>query len=637
MTTSDSPRNRLLLSVTIAAAGWLTGCSGSPSELPEKAIVTNQEASNPLAALVESEELILQLTPVAAKIAASMRNLSVPDDRSTGVFSNEVLFQWKDRKIPSDMVSDSSLGGLLENERPPGTVEKALVDGISYFEHAKVYFVSGSFRDPSTRHVFDSQMALEALARTDAPERKWLAMKGTMNVTWERMPKSGDLASWKISKWIQTSLKHTSASALMFEETLDHAIPDNATLERARESIHEQNIIQLFTENRYHVGKQIQANYQDLDSTFQHPAISVVDIDRDGFDDLYVMARWGRNQLLHNQGDGTFEDIAPAIGLDIDGFCNAALFADFDNDGDTDVFLGRSLERSMFLRNHDGNFVDESAIILPFPLPPLVSTIAAADYNNDGLLDVYLGLYGPSTPADRAEKWGKDFFPGQEAMQKELVDRQMNEHRYLDRFGPPNMLLKNSGGGKFSVGAEAAAVAEWYNTQQAAWADYDNDGDQDLYVCNDFAPDHFFRNDGPANKQKGTGPTIFTEISHEVAGNAMIGFGMGASWGDYNRDGHLDLYVSTMFSKAGRRITGQIDGLDSRIPFSAQGSLLFENRDGRTFLQVAGTEPPSMQVAKVGWAYGGQLIDVDNDGWLDVFAASGYYTAPAEIADSGDL
>jgi len=125
-------------------------------------------------------------------------------------------------------------------------------------------------------------------------------------------------------------------------------------------------------------------------------------------------------------------------------------------------------------------------------------------------------------------------------------------------------------------------------------------------------------------------------VSQEFAGDQMQGFGMGASWGDYDRDGRLDLYVSNMFSKAGRRITASVDGLDPRVPHSANGNLLFKN-NGPDFTQVAGTSGSSLAVAKVGWAYGAQFVDIDNDGWLDIYSASGFYSAPKEIANNKDL
>ncbi|MDB4491887.1 hypothetical protein N9260_02600, partial [bacterium] len=98
----------------------------------------------------------------------------------------------------------------------------------------------------------------------------------------------------------------------------------------------------------------------------------------------------------------------------------------------------------------------------------------------------------------------------------------------------------------------------------------------------------------------------------------------------------LDLFVSNMFSKAGRRITSQIDGLDARVSYSAQGSLLLKN-DGKHFQQLAGLESTDLKVAKVGWSFGGLFVDADNDGYPDIYSASGYYTAPAVTRSDQDL
>src|SRR6185295_539112 len=90
----------------------------------------------------------------------------------------------------------------------------------------------------------------------------------------------------------------------------------------------------------------------------RHPSVSVTDINRDGYDDLYVMPELGTNQLFVNQRDGTFRDEAARYGLDVKDHCSSAIFADFDNDGDLDLYLGRTLRPSMFLENRDGKFVD---------------------------------------------------------------------------------------------------------------------------------------------------------------------------------------------------------------------------------------------------------------------------------------
>ena len=82
--------------------------------------------------------------------------------------------------------------------------------------------------------------------------------------------------------------------------------------------------------------------------------VSVVDLDRDGFDDFYVVDPWSENMFFHNRGDGTFEEVAAELGINIGDYTTSALFADFDNDGDTDLFLGRSIRRALYFENENG-------------------------------------------------------------------------------------------------------------------------------------------------------------------------------------------------------------------------------------------------------------------------------------------
>jgi hypothetical protein len=111
---------------------------------------------------------------------------------------------------------------------------------------------------------------------------------------------------------------------------------------------------------------------------------------------------------------------------------------------------------------------------------------------------------------------------------------------------------------------------------------------------------------------------------------------MGVSWGDYDGDGRLDLYVTNMYSKAGLRITGKIPELRPEYAQMAHGNSLFRNR-GDGFEKTSGLEPPALLVEKSGWAWGGQFVDVDNDGDLDIHSLAGNYTAPKEIAIPLDL
>ena len=116
-----------------------------------------------------------------------------------------------------------------------------------------------------------------------------------------------------------------------------------------------------------------------------------------------------------------------------------------------------------------------------------------------------------------------------------------------------------------------------------------------------------------------------------------MGFSMGATWGDYDLDGRQDLYVSTMFSKAGRRVTEHMSGLDARFRVAAEGNLLYRNAGDSTFEKVSGLKPPALEVAQADWSWGGQFTDVNNDGRLDLYVSSGFYTAPEEFAVDVDL
>jgi hypothetical protein len=254
------------------------------------------------------------------------------------------------------------------------------------------------------------------------------------------------------------------------------------------------------------------------------------------------------------------------------------------------------------------------------------SGISITDVNRDGLLDVYLSNYPPLRADD---SWGNIFLSEQELA--EVMKRQSDSHRFVNLAGSANVLLMNRGGGRLERVPYDDALSQWRRSFQAAWSDFDNDGDDDCYVCNDFAPDAMLRNDTP----KGAEQPVFTDITDQLTADGALGFGMGVSWGDYDRDGDLDLYVSNMYSKAGKRIMKQLDSVDARLQAAAAGNFLFENQGGR-FHQRAGSDTGQMHVNQVGWSYGGQWADFDNDGDLDLYVPSGYYTAPPEIDSNVD-
>ena len=593
-----------------------TGCNRATPK-NEKTVPSNNQAnqhdaekSNSVRRLVASEELLLKLTSRLGDLNESVVNLKLPDNKASSLFSNRV-------KV-----------GTTETESPVNSLRlfEDVFDSMAFFERAKFALKRGTFSSEDFSQ-FDSDMIFSGLGKTK--QGQWRMYSGAIHCRWESdEPENAD--SWRISSWRLDRMEHRDSERLMFREVLDHALP-TATLKRARESRHWQLA-------KRHFYAELRAKGTDGDNRFfeiataNHPGISVVDIDRDGFDDLYVTVRWGKNLLFRNRGNGTFDEIAADVGLDIEGRCNAAAFADFDNDGDTDVMIARSFDRSLFLVNEDGRFVDRTEERVAGPMPFEATSVSAADYNGDGLLDVYFSTYHQD---DIQQRIDADLsHPDHRIHQyltadqsSELKRRHREENRsFINQVGPPNILLRNVGNGRFEISDKQGNVAVWRNSFQATWSDFDGDGDQDLYVANDFAPDHFLRNDG--------------EDGFKNAGDSLhmhsLGFGMGASFGDYDNDGLKDLYVSNMYSKAGLRITHQIDRLNPRIRQLAEGNYLYRNRGERMEL-VSGLSAPSMLVSRAGWSWGGQFVDVNNDSFLDLYVPNGYYTAPEDYTSQVDL
>ena len=584
--------------------------------------------------VVGSEELILKLTPKLGQISDKLLNLRPPE--SSGLFTDSVTVKDMEGEVsfaseppPGQLIANQELS-LEESSRQTSASELSLwsplLEKIDYFEHAKIKIIKGSFL--SDQHdEFECLVKFSGLARSR--EGVWSSLSAKQTLTWTKQTR-GD---WKISKWETKSFSTATSSHRFFADRLDEALPNFTDRAKARLSIHEEELIKY-----YKSGKTRARSYDFAPIAMsQKPGISVVDIDQDGYDDLYIMVRMGQNLLLRNRGDGTFEEIAESRELAIKGNSTCGIFADFDNDGDSDLILGRSTENSAYFKN-TGSWFEE--IKQDTALPALVISISAADYNRDGLLDLYFSTYRLSqlgsgnsglAPEDDSSKWPERFLSAEDA--SEFRERYRTETKkdgdidFLNQVGPPNVLMINQGGGKFAPAPEGPQINLWKNTVQATWADIDEDGDPDLYLSNDFSSDNLYRNDGKDG---------FVDVTRE-SGLTTYGFGMGACFGDYDNNGHQDLYVSNMFSKAGRRILSSFDGIDPNYLHSVNGNVLYKRPDSKNFERVSGLKPPSLLVAEAGWSWGGQFVDFDNDGDLDIHALSGYFTAPKELASEVDL
>lgn len=594
-----------------------------------------------VSALVAAEETGLNLSRKMNTLSEGLLDLRLPGPtaEAESVFSPSVT------TVDLDLPLAASRNGTSRFEPSPWPLAassiqtnrvdlwRPMLDQISYFEHAKVEIIRGDHPEGDMWR-YEATGAFEALARMKTDY--WYSFRGTIELTWER-PKNADgtAGDWQITGWKTTEMQWSASSKRLFVEALDAAMRDPQEAAMLRRSLHYEATVKHYRDGM----QQLPHPYFAPISVNQKEGIAVADVNGDGFDDIYITVRLGKNMLLVSQGDGTFIEQAASFKLDLPGHTTCALFADFDNDGDQDVILGRSLLKTSYLENRQGVFFQHP---IPNFMPMAAISMSAADYNLDGLLDVYICTYRPAAPAgaspaggvaqgkDGDFDWPDEFFDANLARE---YRRRVSEHRLriggtvLDQLGPPNVLLINRGDGRFEPAPENSTVGIWRNSLQGTWGDYNQDGRPDLFIANDWGLDVLFRNDGSSG---------FTDVTVQ-AGVTEYGYAMGASWGDYDNDGQEDLYVSNMYSEAGRRITKRIPGLEKMFVESASGNWLYHRRANGTFEQVAGLTAPSMTVMKAGWSWGGCFADFDNDRFLDLYVLSGYFTAPKELSSGLDL
>jgi len=329
-------------------------------------------------------------------------------------------------------------------------------------------------------------------------------------------------------------------------------------------------------------------------------AVAVGDYDGDGWDDLFVTdsAAGGRSHLLHNNGPDksghvTFTDVAEAAGVaggnDPQAIVSDAIWFDADNDGREDLLVARFGTPILYRNLGGGHFKDVSAVS---GLTKFGNTIAviAFDYDNDGRLDLLFGNY--FKPVNLFELKDRHVLP-------DNLDQATN--------GGGVTLWHNQGpnaqGGITFVETTAKAGLGRHTgwTLDVGHADLDNDGWQDLYLACDYGTDRLF-----LNHRDGT----FTEVTEKA-----IGFdtkkGMNVDFGDFDRDGWLDIYVTNITDE-----------------YMKECNMLWHNNGVDAAGQLTLTDlSKETGTCSTLWGWGAKWADFDNDGWADIFAADGLRSA----------
>lgn len=346
------------------------------------------------------------------------------------------------------------------------------------------------------------------------------------------------------------------------------------------------------------------------------------DYDGDGFIDLYVSnsaadgATDGRDYLFHNNRNGMFTEVRAAAGIADPDDSQACTWIDYDNDGLPDLFVSAYFDNLNKLYHNRGNGTFSAVSGGPIPLGGSNATAAAwADIDNDGQVDLFVAdsLFA-TTP--RRDLYYRNVGGG---VFQQLTNILVNELRYgrgaawgdYDNDGRPdlfvavsdavttNRLFHNAGGGAFTSGAGAGPEETTSYSISGSWADYDNDGNLDLFVANGgweaVLGNFLYRNRGDGTLERVLEGPIVTDRFGSVYG----------AWGDYDNDGFPDLFVchSSLSS----------DG----YPPNVRNSLYHNNGDG-TFTSIN----TGSMVVDLGISLGAAWGDYDNDGFLDLYVTN---------------
>jgi enediyne biosynthesis protein E4 len=330
--------------------------------------------------------------------------------------------------------------------------------------------------------------------------------------------------------------------------------------------------------------------------------VAFFDYDNDGWLDIFVLSgtRLGlmerqaaplgaTNRLYKNNRDGTFTDVTERAGLKRAGWASAVTIADYNNDGFEDLFITYYGDCVLYRNNGDGTFADVTAASgIRVGKTEWASGCTFLDYDRDGRLDLFVATYLDLDLATAPK-------PG--------ATPECNWKGVPVNCGPRGLktgrlrLYRNSGEGRFEDVSEPSGIAKTRGSyaMTSVAGDFDNDGWPDIYVACDSTPSLLFRNnrDGTFSEEGLIRGAALSEDGAEQAG-------MGVAVGDFDLDGNLDLF---------------------KTHFADDTAVLYRNNGKGVFEDVTLRSGFGVETRYVSWGAG--IVDLDNDGWPDIFVVTG--------------
>jgi len=321
--------------------------------------------------------------------------------------------------------------------------------------------------------------------------------------------------------------------------------------------------------------------------------LALFDYDGDGLIDIYllngaplkgtVVDTPPANALYRNRGDWTFTDVSETAGVGDRGFGLGVTVGDYDNDGDPDLYLNNYGPNVLYRNNGDGTFTDVTDRAGVAGGDKVGAGTCFLDIDRDGDLDLYAANYVDFTYQNH-------------------VSRMIDGYRWYagprDYRPVPDTLFRNNGDGTFADVSRVSGIDAVAGTGMGmVCGDFDDDGDDDVFVCNDVKNNFLFRNDGRGKFQE---EALVAGVAYDLFGHENGS--MGVDCGDYDNDGRLDLFMTD---------------------YQGERPVLYHNLGGGFFEDATpATGAGSGAHPHVTWGTG--LVDFDNDGDRDIFIACGH-------------